>query len=106
MSFITDPSGSIYTTKATGAPAPAGKFYSLDANQVREALLELVSQFINGTELPLSATAGLLVSGTAVVSGTNLEVTGSAHGLVLTSPDGTRWLVNATNSGSLMLTSL
>lgn len=41
-----------------------------------------------------------------IVSSADIEVTGSANGLILESPNGTRWRVQVTNAGALTITSI
>lgn len=53
MSFVSDPSGSIYGEKGAGLPDPAGKFYDNDANDVRSALLEIGTEISGGFHTPL-----------------------------------------------------
>lgn len=57
MSFITDPTGSIYAAKSSGSAEPTGYFYDSDANNVRSGMFNLAHQFRSGTELPLTASS-------------------------------------------------
>lgn len=41
-----------------------------------------------------------------IISQNDIEIVGDTKGLILESPDGTRWRVQVTNAGALTITSL
>lgn len=108
MSIITNPSGSIYGVKTTGGPLPGSKYFSDDANQVRNALIILGDQFATGLTQPLliptstSVTASLF--GGEMIFGGNtrdgLHIFSPAEGVNIWGPQSDAAICHFISSGS------
>ena len=73
------------------------------AKMVQDAQVVL---YYNGSKKLETTSTGATVTGTLIAATGDLETSGVGYGLVLKSPNGTRFRITVDNSGNLSTTSL
>jgi hypothetical protein len=102
-------SKTIMGIEQSGTTEPAGR---LDVRPTEAVIGQVirgaVSQSANLLEFQNSAATVLTSINAAgkITTATDMEVTGSANGVILESPDATRWRVTVANDGSLTTTAI